>query len=129
MEILTNKQFNEQMRERSMKMAVAIHHLLSTKKVRSTSTSLINQLIRSSSSVAANYRSAGRGRSDAEFYSKICIVVEECDETVLWLDLIISAKLITTREIEDLNKEALELLYILASVRKKLKHRINNNLK
>jgi len=46
----------------------------------------VNQIIRSSSSVAANFRAATRARSDAAFYAKICIVVEECDETLFWLD-------------------------------------------
>jgi four helix bundle protein len=124
MEILTNKQFNEQMRERSMKMAVAIHHLLSTKKVRSTSTSLINQLIRSSSSVAANYRSAGRGRSDAEFYSKICIVVEECDETQFWIDFLIRINILTTEETKELRDEIEQQVKIFTSIKKKMKDRL-----
>ncbi len=47
-----------------------------------------NQLLRCGTSVAANYRASRRARSDREFYSKLCIVVEETDETGLWLELI-----------------------------------------
>ncbi len=46
------------------------------------------QLLRSATSVASNYRAACRSRSKQEFYSKICIVVEESDETLFWLELI-----------------------------------------
>ena len=48
-----------------------------------------NQLIRSGTSVAANYRAACRGRSEAEFIAKLGIVEEEADERALWLELII----------------------------------------
>src|SRR5262249_13067374 len=45
------------------------------------------QILRSATSIAANYRAAGRGRSKAEFAAKLGIVIEEADETVLWLEL------------------------------------------
>lgn len=79
-------QFNEQIRERTIKMAVATHQLLVNIRVSPLTRPIINQLIRCSSSVASNYRAATRSRSDAEFYAKICIVVEEIDETQFWLD-------------------------------------------
>ena len=53
-----------------------------------------NQIIRSGTSVAANYRTACRARSDADFISKITIVEEECDETLFWLELINRIKLL-----------------------------------
>ncbi len=46
------------------------------------------QLLRSATSVAANYRAACRARSQAEFFSKISIVVEEADETLFWVGVI-----------------------------------------
>ena len=49
---------------------------------------IADQIMRSASSVAANYRAACRARSKAEFVAKLSIVVEEADETVLWLELI-----------------------------------------
>lgn len=74
-------QFNEQIRERTIRMAVEIHQLLVNLKVSPVTRPIVIQVIRSSSSVASNYRAATRSRSDAEFYSEICIVVEEIDET------------------------------------------------
>lgn len=52
------------------------------------------QMIRSATSVAANYRAACRSRSDAKFFSKISIVVEEADETLLWLEILEESKIV-----------------------------------
>ncbi len=54
---------------------------------------ICNQLIRSSTSIASNYRAACRARSAKEFYAKLCIVVEEADESVFWLELLSELKL------------------------------------
>jgi four helix bundle protein len=83
---MDNIHFNEQLRERTMKMAVDVRNLLKSEKFIPIDRPFVNQLVRSSSSVAANYRSATRGRLDAEFYSKIYIVLEETDEKLFWID-------------------------------------------
>ena len=67
----------------------------------------------------ANYRAALRGRSKAEFFSKLSIVVEEADETEMWLDLIISSGLLANDFLKEMHNESLELLKILASMRNK----------
>ena len=74
METQEPQQFNQQMRERTLTMSVGIHDLLSKKKITQFSRPVINQLIRCSSSVAANFRSATRGRSDAEFMLKFALL-------------------------------------------------------
>ena len=74
-----------------------------------------NQLFDAASSVAANYRSACRGRSRAEFASKIGIVVEEADENEYWLIFAGKAGLGEQRKRDDLLKEAGELLAIFAA--------------
>jgi four helix bundle protein len=73
------------------------------------------QLLKSATSVAANYRAACRSRSRGEFFSKLSIVVEESDETVFWLELIQESNLGKSPE---LVQEATELLYIFSSSRK-----------
>jgi four helix bundle protein len=73
--------FNEQLRERTLAFAVAVNGLFVSKSIKFVNRSMVTQILKSSSSVAANFRAASRARSDAEFYSKICIVTEECDET------------------------------------------------
>jgi four helix bundle protein len=77
-----------------------------------------NQIIRSATSVAANYRAACRPRSRAEFIVKIGVVEEEADETAFWLELIIDSALLRERKIRPLVMEAGELVAIMAASRK-----------
>jgi len=80
-----------------------------------------NQLFRSGTSVAANYRAACRGRSKAEFISKMAIVEEEADETHLWLELIKEMKISIHPLLDNLLKESNELLAITVSSIKTVK--------
>ena len=83
------------------------------------------QVLRSGTSVAANYRAVCRSRSKAEFISKIGIVVEETDETVLWLELLVDTGIIHLEKMESLLKEANELLAIFAASQSTAKGRRN----
>ena len=121
METLNIDKFNEKMRIRTKNMAVSVYTMLSRKKLNFMSRSIVTQLIRCSSSVAANFRSAARGRSDAEFYSKRCIVVEECDETLFWIDFLIDAEIMEESEVVIHRNEAQELLKIFSTIKRKLK--------
>ena len=124
METIKKGQFNEQIRERTITMAVEIHKLLVNLKVSPVTRPIVNQLIRSSSSVAANYRAATRSRSDAEFYSKICIVVEEVDETQFWLDYLSRINLLKKETNQDLFNEVEELVRLFTSIRSKMKEKL-----
>lgn len=73
------------------------------------------QIIKSSTSTAANYRSAGRGKSLKDFISKLGIAEEECDETIFWLEMILEANLASLEETQPLKKEASEILAIIVS--------------
>ena len=77
-----------------------------------------DQLARSGTSVAANYRAACRGRSKAEFISRLGVVEEEADESALWLELIIDGKVMKKSLVEPLWVEANELVAIMTSSRK-----------
>ena len=79
---------------------------------------IANQIIRSPTSVAANYRAACRARSRAEFIAKIGVVEEEEDETCFWLELIIGSGLLTEARARPLRNEADELVAIMAAFRK-----------
>ena len=81
------------------------------------------QLIRCSSSVAANYRAANLAQSTAAFISKTSIVIEEADESQFWLELIDNFGLIKSEQRNNLEKEAAELTAIFVSSRKKLQNR------
>ncbi len=76
------------------------------------------QLLRSSSSVGANYRAACRARSQAEFHSKISIVVEEADESAFWMEIMIEADIVSKNEISSLMEECNEILKVTSSARK-----------
>jgi four helix bundle protein len=85
------------------------------------------QLIRSATSVAANYRSACRARSRRDFIAKMGIVEEEADETHFWLELLSDCGLATASRLAPLCREANELLAItVASIRTARKARTDN---
>lgn len=76
------------------------------------------QLIRSATSTAANYRATCKAQTKPTFIAKISIVVEECDESLFWLEMIIDKKLISHEKVKDLIKEADELTAIFVASRK-----------
>ena len=76
------------------------------------------QLIKCSTSVAANYRATCLAQSKASFIAKISIVLEETDEAAFWLEFIIDEKLLKKNQVEPLQQEAEELTAIFASSRK-----------
>jgi len=79
---------------------------------------IANQLVRCGTSVAANYRAACRARSRSEFIAKMGVVLEEADETQLWLELIIESKLLPLKRVDPLLEEATELVAIFVASRK-----------
>ncbi|HLB61014.1 MAG TPA: four helix bundle protein [Patescibacteria group bacterium] len=80
-----------------------------------------NQLLKSGTSVGANYRSALRSRSKSEFIAKLGIVIEEGDESAFWLELIIESKLLEKRLVEPLLQETNEIISIMVSSLKSIK--------
>lgn len=78
---------------------------------------LVNQLVKSATSVGANYRAACRSRSKAEFFSKISLVVEEADESQYWLEVFQEATIVTGEEIQRLHREVSEILAVVTTAR------------
>ena len=77
-----------------------------------------SQLVRSGTSVGANYRSACRGRSEAEFTAKLGVVVEEADESGYWMELIVEGNLLPDKQVSPLLQESEELVALFtASIR------------
>jgi len=81
------------------------------------------QLLRSATSVGANYRSACRARSRAEFVSKLSIVEEEADESAYWLELLVEGKLIPAERLTELRQEADEIVAMTAASKKTARSR------
>jgi four helix bundle protein len=73
------------------------------------------QVLRSGTSVAANYRAVCRPRSRADFISKLSVVTEEIDETVFWLELLVETGIVSKARMEELLKEANELTRIFGA--------------
>ncbi len=82
---------------------------------------IVQQVLRSATSVAANYRAAGRSRSKAEFIAKIGVVVEEADETVFWLEMLGESGIVSPAKLQNLLTEATELTAIFTASRKTAK--------
>lgn len=78
------------------------------------------QLVRCSSSAAANYRAVRRGRSKAEFFAKLSIVIEELDESLFWLEMLIYTEVIPESRLSSLIDEGYQLLKIVAKARNNL---------
>ena len=76
------------------------------------------QLLRSATSVAANYRAVCRSRSKAEFFAKLSITVEEADESALWLELLIESEISNSSFAGALLKESEEITAVLSKARK-----------
>jgi len=78
---------------------------------------MANQLIRSATSVAANYRAVCRARSKADFANKLGIVEEEVDESAFWLEMLVDCRYVRLENATPLLKEAGQLLRIIAASR------------
>jgi four helix bundle protein len=102
----------EELKNRTKKFALMIIRLVDDLPNTKAGNTIGNQIIRAGTSVAANYRSACRARSSADFISKVTIVEEECDESLFWLELILESKLVNEERLSDLIREADELTAI-----------------
>jgi len=111
-------QFREELKLRLRKFVLDLIKLCQEIPYSKESKIINDQLLRSGSSVYANYRAANRARSKAEFFSKMSIVVEESDETEMWLDILIHSEISNTAETIRLHNESLEILKIMATARK-----------
>ncbi len=98
------------LKNRTRMYAIRVIHLTESLPIKRTAAVIGNQLLRSGTSVGANYRSACRARSPAEFCAKMGIVEEELDESLYWMELIIEAKLVSPKRLDPLRKEGEELL-------------------
>ena len=90
---------------------------------------IANQIVKSGTSVGANYRAVCRARSDKEFVSKMNIVLEEADETLFWIEIIMAKQWIINSELEIVWKEGNELTAIFVSSLKTVNSKINSQNK
>jgi four helix bundle protein len=105
----------EELKNRSKQFAIRIVKLFRSLPRTEEARIIGKQMLRSGTSVAANYRAVCRARSKAEFIARIGIVVEEADETVLWLELLVDTDIVRESRMTSLLLEANELLAIFAA--------------
>lgn len=105
----------EELKRRTKKFGLDVIKLVESMPSTQTGRVIGNQLLRSALSVGANYRAACRGRSKAEFISKIGITIEEADESQHWLEMLADAGLVPQDKLKSLAKEANELIAILTA--------------
>ena len=106
---------HDNLKERTKRFALRIIRLVEALPKGKTADVIGRQLLRSGTSVGANYRAACRAKSPADFISKMGIVEEEADESIFWMELLVEAKLINEDRLKELMAEAREILAITIS--------------
>ncbi|OQY95901.1 MAG: hypothetical protein B6D37_03865 [Sphingobacteriales bacterium UTBCD1] len=117
---MTNAEFNEMFRKRTKDFGVRVLKFLSTIPFNTATKIMTYQFGKSGTSVGANFRAFCRGRSKAEKYSKICIVVEEADECVYWIELFEETGFGDKKELKWLATESLEILKVCSKIKSSL---------
>jgi len=115
-----------ELRERTKAFALRIVRMYCALPKSTAAQVLGKQALRSGTSVAANYREASRARSDAELLSKLGIVEQELDETLLWLELLVESQIVPAPKMAALHQETEELLKITVSSIKRAKQNRRN---
>ena len=120
---------SNELKERTMEFAVRILKMVDALPKTTAGRTVGGQIARSGTSVAANYRAALRAKSDADFISKITTVLEEADESGLWIELAQRAELLPAKRTQALFQEAEELTKIFNATRSTTKRRSRANPK
>ncbi len=106
------------LKKRTRAFALRVIHLVQSLPKDDVGRVIGRQLLRSGTSVGANYRAAARGKSLADFIAKLGIVEEECDESIYWMELLIESESVKSEKLQSLLTEANELLSItVASIK------------
>jgi four helix bundle protein len=113
--VMAHEDFERQLKERMLRFSVDVVRTAEGLRRSYTTEIVSKQLIRCASSVGANYRSACKGKSKADFIAKLAIAEEESDETQYWLELLYALELLNPETFQKLHGEARELTAILAS--------------
>jgi len=112
---------HQELRRRTKDFALRIMRMCRTIPSTRETNIINNQILRSATGVAANYRAVGLARSKAEFISKLGVVLEEADETVFWLELLSDSGIIPASKLRELMAEGNELVAIFLASRKTAK--------
>jgi four helix bundle protein len=106
-----------ELQRRTKQFALRVMKLVDALPKSSSARAVGGQLVRAGTSVAANYRAACKGRSKAEFISKLGTVEEEADESAFWMELLVEGNLMSDAKVRALRDEAVQLTAIMAASR------------
>jgi four helix bundle protein len=116
------------LKKRTKAFALRILKLVDALPKTTAGRALASQIVRSGTSVAANYRAACRAKSPADFMAKMGIVEEEDDETLFWLELLEESELVTAAKLTAIKQEANELIAItVASIKTARRNRSSHS--
>ena len=107
-----------QMKRRTKEFALRVLKLADWLPHNRSGSAIANQIVRSGTSVAANYRALCRAKSRADFINKASIVEEEADESCFWLEMVVDASLLPAKRVRSLLQEANEITAMLVATRK-----------
>lgn len=112
---------NQELRDRTKQLALRVVKMVAQLPKQRDADVIAKQVLRSATSVAANYREASRARSDAELISKLGIVEQELDETLLWFELLVESGIVHADRMSELFDETEQLLKMMVTALKTLK--------
>jgi four helix bundle protein len=115
----------DELKARTKKFALHVIRLVDSLPDTTSSRVIGKQLLRSGTSVGANYRSACRAKSTADFISKLSIVEEEADESIYWMELLVDSGTVRAASLHDLMDEANQIVSIIVAAIKTTKSRRN----
>ena len=116
------------LKRRTKAFALRILKLVDALPKTTAGRALASQIVRSGTSVAANYRAASRAKSTADFVAKMGIVEEEADETLFWLELLEESELVSATKLAAIKQEANELIAItIASIKTARRNQSSNS--
>jgi len=114
----------KEFKERTKRFALQIIELVESLPKSKTTEIIGRQLLRSGTSVGANYRAACRAKSAADMIAKLAIAEEEADESIYWMELLVDAGTVSADQIDPLRAEANQLVAMLVASMKTLRNRI-----
>lgn len=106
---------SDELKNKTKNLGISVIQLLGQIPNNPAGRAIANQLVRSATSVGANYRAACRAKSNADFLYKLKIVEEETDETIYWLEVMQETNMMAEEKLATLKKETNEVLSIIVA--------------
>jgi four helix bundle protein len=115
----------QEFKRRTKQLALRTIRVVESLPQTSTAQVISKQILRSATSVGANYRAACRAKSTADLLHKLVIVEEEADETLYWLELLVEAELVPEAKLKNLITEANEIVAMIVASMKTIRNKQN----